>query len=43
MERLPLSLIDGDLLCDLLKSLKLGVATKMVEEVTVDSEWLVKI
>ena len=38
-----IDLIDGDLLCDLLKSLKLGVATKMVEEVSIDPEWFVKI
>lgn len=38
-----IDLIDGDLLCDLLKSLKLGVATRMVEEVSIDPEWFVKI
>jgi restriction system protein len=38
-----IDLIDGDLLCDLLKSLKLGVATKMVEEVSTDPEWFGKI
>ena len=38
-----IDLIDGDLLCDLLKNLKLGVATRMVEEVSVDPEWFVKI
>jgi restriction system protein len=38
-----IDLIDGDLLCDLLKSLKLGVATKMVEKVSIDPEWFVKI
>jgi restriction system protein len=35
----PIDLIDGDLLCDLLKNLKLGVSTKMVEDVTIDPEW----
>jgi restriction system protein len=35
----PIDLIDGDQLCELLKSLKLGVATKMVEEVAVAPEW----
>jgi restriction system protein len=30
-----IDLIDGDLLCDLLKSLKLGVETRMVEEVSI--------
>lgn len=34
-----IDLIDGDQLCELLKSLKLGVSTKMVEEVTVAPEW----
>jgi len=34
-----IDLIDGDQLCELLKSLKLGVTTKMVEEVTVAPEW----
>ncbi len=38
-----IDLIDGDLLCDLLKSLKLGVMTRMVEEVSVDAEWFGKI
>ena len=35
----PIDLIDGDQLCELLKSLKLGVGTKMVEEVVVVPEW----
>jgi restriction endonuclease Mrr len=34
-----IDLIDGGQLCELLKSLKLGVTTKMVEEVTVVPEW----
>jgi restriction system protein len=38
-----IDLIDGDLLCDLLKSLKLGVATRMVEEVSINPEWFGKI
>lgn len=38
-----IDLIDGDFLCDLLKNLKLGVATKMVEEISIDSEWFGKI
>ena len=38
-----IDLIDGDLLCDLLKNLKLGVSTKMVEDVTIDPEWFGKI
>jgi len=32
----PVELIDGDLLCDLLKTLKLGVKTELVEEVSVE-------
>jgi restriction system protein len=38
-----IDLIDGDLLCDLLRTLKLGVATKMVEEVSITPEWFGKI
>ncbi len=38
-----IDLIDGDLLCELLKSLKLGVATRMVEEVSIDPPWFTKI
>lgn len=34
-----IDLIDGDLLCDLLRSLKLGVRTEIVERVVVDSDW----
>jgi restriction system protein len=36
----PIDLIDGDRLCELLKDLKLGVATEMVEKVVVDRDWL---
>ena len=39
----PIDLIDGDLLCDLLKNLKLGVETSMVEEVSINPEWFGKI
>jgi restriction system protein len=35
----PIDLVDGDALCDMLKELKLGVATEMVEQVTIDAEW----
>lgn len=34
----PLELIDGEQLCDILKSLKLGVSIEMVEQVTVHPE-----
>jgi restriction system protein len=34
-----IDLIDGELLCDLLKQLKLGVVTKMVEHVDIDTTW----
>ena len=34
-----LDLIDGEALCTLLKELKLGVATELVEQVTVDTDW----
>ena len=35
----PIDLIDGDLLCDKLKELKLGVTTKMTETVEINGEW----
>lgn len=35
----PLDLIDGDQLADMLKNLKLGIATEVVEKVTIDSGW----
>lgn len=38
-----IDLIDGDLLCDLLKNLKLGVTARMVEEVSISPEWFTKI
>lgn len=34
-----IDLIDGDYLCDLLKQLKLGVRTEMVEKMTVETAW----
>jgi restriction system protein len=34
-----IDLIDGDQLCDLLKQLKLGVRTEMVEKMIVESKW----
>ena len=34
----PLDLIDGEQLCNILKSLKLGVSMEMVERVTVHRE-----
>ena len=39
----PIDLIDGELLCDKLKELKLGVTTELIEEVTVSPEWFEKI
>ena len=36
----PIDLIDGDRLADMLKSLKLGVRTELVERVIVDETWL---
>jgi restriction system protein len=38
-----IDLIDGDFLCDLLKQLKLGVNTELVERVVVDEDWLAKV
>lgn len=34
-----LDLIDGDSLCTILKDLNLGVATRQVEEVSIDADW----
>ena len=39
----PIDLIDGELLCDKLKELNLGVKTEFIEEITVNSEWFDKI
>lgn len=38
-----IELIDGEQFCDLLKQLKLGVATEMVERVVVDPGWFSKV
>lgn len=38
-----IDLIDGDQLCDLLRQLKLGVRTELVEKMTVDTDWFAKI
>lgn len=35
----PIDLIDGDLLCDKLKELRLGVDTKIIESVEMKSDW----
>jgi len=35
----PIDLIDGELLCDKLKELKLGVDTKLTETVDIKNEW----
>lgn len=39
----PIDLIDGEQLVDKLKDLKLGVATRQVEKVEVDTEWFAAI
>ena len=38
-----IDLIGGDQPCGLLKSLKLGVSTKMVEQVLVDTGWFSRV
>jgi len=38
-----IDLIDGEALCDLLKSLKLGVSVELVEELTVHGDWFSQI
>ena len=35
----PIDLIDGELLMDKLKELRLGVRVRMIEDVTVDADW----
>jgi restriction system protein len=39
----PIDLIDGDLLADKLKELKLGVATELIEKISVDENWFANI
>jgi restriction system protein len=39
----PIEMIDGDLLCDKLKELKLGVKTELIEEIKINTEWFDKI
>lgn len=38
-----IDLIDGELLCNLLRDLKLGLSTEMVEKVIVNREWFAKV
>jgi restriction system protein len=38
-----IDLIDGDLLCDLVKQLKLGIQIEMVERVVVDADWFARV
>lgn len=38
-----IDLIDGDLLCELLKQLKLGIQIEMVEQVVIDPAWFAKV
>lgn len=35
----PIDLIDGDLLCDILKDLKLGIETELIEKVNIKEDW----
>jgi restriction system protein len=39
----PIDLIDGELLCDKLKELKLGIEIELVEDVKINSEWYDKL
>ncbi len=39
----PIDLIDGDLLADKLKELKLGVTTELIEKISVDENWFANI
>lgn len=38
-----IDLIDGDALCDLLRNLKLGVHTEIVERVVIESDWFARV
>ncbi len=40
---LAIDLVDGGRLCDLLKSLSLGVQTQLIEQVDVDANWFKQI
>jgi len=39
----PIDLIDGELLCEKLKELKLGIETKMAESVEIKNDWFVNL
>ncbi|MEJ7738610.1 MAG: restriction endonuclease [Chitinophagaceae bacterium] len=39
----PIDLIDGELLCEKLKELKLGIETKMTETVEIKNDWFVNL
>lgn len=39
----PIDLIDGELLCEKLKELKLGVETTLIEHITINSNWYEKL
>ena len=39
----PIDLIDGELLCEKLKELKLGITTQLIEQVEVKTEWFDKL
>jgi restriction system protein len=39
----PIDLIDGNLLCDKLKELNLGVETKLTESVEIKNDWLINL
>ncbi|MBT2558502.1 restriction endonuclease [Hymenobacter sp. ISL-91] len=39
----PIDLIDGELLCDKLKELKLGVTVEMIESVSVKTDWFLNL
>ncbi|ENV36488.1 hypothetical protein Q674_00135 [Acinetobacter sp. COS3] len=39
----PIDLIDGELLCEKLKELKLGITTQLIEQVEIKTEWFDKL
>lgn len=39
----PIDLIDGELLCDKLKELRLGVETKLIEAIEIKNDWFVNL
>jgi restriction system protein len=39
----PIDLVEGDLLCEKLKELNLGVTTKIVESIEINRDWFLNL